>query len=90
MSGTYEQAITVFAEEGLEPHAWSNGPSFQYGAHRHDYHKVLICVEGSITFHTADADILLGPGDRLDLAAGIEHSASVGPGGVTCLEAARS
>jgi hypothetical protein len=27
------------------------------------------------------------PGDRLDLPAGVRHSAIVGPQGVTCLEA---
>jgi hypothetical protein len=30
-----------------------------------------------------------GPGDRLDLAPGTAHAATVGQGGVTCVEAAR-
>ncbi len=78
-----------FAAEGLEPHSWSNGPGYRYGAHTHAYHKVLYCVSGSITFHTAAGDEHLQAGDRLDLPPGTEHAATVGPDGVTCLEAAR-
>jgi hypothetical protein len=32
--------------------------------------------------------VTLVPGDRLDLPAGVGHSATVGPDGVECLEAA--
>jgi quercetin dioxygenase-like cupin family protein len=81
-------AAAALAAEDLAPQRWSNGPGDTYPAHRHGYRKVLFCVSGSITFHTAEADRELLPGDRLDLPAGVEHSATVGPGGVTCLEAA--
>ena len=60
-------AEATFAEEGLQPHTWSNEPGYAYGAHEHDYHKVLFCVEGSIVFHTAEGDFDLGAGDRLDI-----------------------
>ncbi|MDQ7030941.1 MAG: hypothetical protein Q9O62_14800 [Ardenticatenia bacterium] len=48
-------------------------------------------VRGSITFHLPESgeDLTLGPGDRLDLPAGIRHAATVGPEGVVCLEAHR-
>lgn len=82
-------ATAVFAREGLSPHTWANEPGFVYGAHDHNHHKVLFCVAGSIVFHTPDGDIALGPGDRLDLPPGTTHSATVGPDGVTCMEAAR-
>jgi quercetin dioxygenase-like cupin family protein len=81
--------LAVFRAEGLEPHSWSNGPGYRYGEHEHPYHKVLFCLEGSITFHTQDGDLLLKPGDRFDLPPHTRHAATVGPGGVTCLEAAR-
>ncbi len=81
--------LAAFAAEGLEPHTWSNGPGFRYGEHEHAYHKVLYCVAGSITFHTAAGDTTLTPGDRLDLPPRTAHRATVGPEGVTCLEAAR-
>ena len=83
------RAETAFREEGLTAETWSNQPGFVYGEHDHPYHKVLFCVEGSITFHTPNGDVELGPGDRLELPPATSHSATVGPGGVTCMEAAR-
>lgn len=83
-------AEAAFQGEGLSPHTWSNELGYRYGEHEHDYHKVLFCIEGSITFHTASGDIELGPGDRLDLPPRTRHSATVGESGVTCMEAAAS
>lgn len=68
---------------------WSNGPDDRYGWHEHEYHKVLYCASGSIVFHTREREVALAPGDGLDLPPGTEHAATVGPEGVTCVEAAR-
>ncbi|MDQ6615380.1 MAG: AraC family ligand binding domain-containing protein [Actinomycetota bacterium] len=76
-------------QEGMTPQAWGNGPGQRYGWHRHDYHKVLYCVSGSIVFHTPDGDVELHPGDRLDLKPGTDHAATVGSGGVECVEGAQ-
>jgi mannose-6-phosphate isomerase-like protein (cupin superfamily) len=85
-----EDAVARFREEGCSgPRFWGNGPGDRYGRHSHDYHKVLFCLEGSITFHTADGDVELEPGDRLDLEPGVEHAATVGTRGVSCVEATR-
>jgi quercetin dioxygenase-like cupin family protein len=65
---------------------WSNGPGDTYGWHDHPYDKHLVCVEGSITFHTDAGDHRLAAGDTLDLPAGTRHAATVGPDGVTCEE----
>ncbi len=76
--------------EGLRPHEWGNSPGDTYAWHRHDYAKVLYCVEGSITFHLREEDdVALSPGDRLEIEAGTDHAATVGPDGVRCLEAPR-
>ncbi len=77
-------------QEGLSPHRWGNGPGERYGWHGHDYHKVLYCLSGSIVFHAAGGDFELHPGDRLEVEPGVRHAATVGPGGVQCLEAAGS
>jgi quercetin dioxygenase-like cupin family protein len=75
--------------EGLSASSWGNGPGDRYSEHRHDYDKVLVAVAGSIVFHApaSGRDFELRPGDRLDLPAGTGHAATVGPQGVTCLEA---
>jgi quercetin dioxygenase-like cupin family protein len=77
-----------YAAENLRPYFWANGPGDRYGWHAHGYTKVLYCVTGSIVFHTRDGDFALEPGDRLEVDPGTEHAATVGPGGVVCLEAA--
>jgi quercetin dioxygenase-like cupin family protein len=75
--------------DGLTASSWGNGPGDRYGAHRHDFDKVLVAATGAITFHLPELgrDVLLEEGDRLELPAGTLHAASVGPRGVTCLEA---
>jgi quercetin dioxygenase-like cupin family protein len=83
-------ASALFAGEGLTPHAWSNAPGTVYAPHHHGYHKVLVCVAGSITFHLPDGDRALVAGDRLDVPPGVVHAATVGGDGVTCWEAPRS
>lgn len=70
------------------PSWWSNGAHETYAPHQHAYHKVLYCVAGSIIFHVEGENILLEPGDRLDVEPGTQHSASVGPDGVQCGEVA--
>ncbi len=76
--------------EGLTTQSWGNGPDVAYARHAHAYDKVLCCVSGSIVFHAPGGDVALGPGDRMELPAGVEHSATVGPDGVECVEAYRS
>jgi quercetin dioxygenase-like cupin family protein len=78
-------------EEGVEPHQWSNGPGDRYGAHRHDYEKVLMCAAGSITFLVgpAGAPVELRAGEGFVLPAGTLHAAVVGPEGCVCVEGSR-
>jgi mannose-6-phosphate isomerase-like protein (cupin superfamily) len=83
-------ALAAFEEEGCSaPRFWGNGPEDRYGSHDHAFHKVLFCLSGSIVFHTDDGDIELTAGDRLDLAPGTSHGATVGPQGCGCVEASR-
>ena len=79
----------IYRQEGLSPYAWSNHPGDFYPAHSHAYNKVLVVVRGSITWILPESgqEIETFPGDRIDLPAGVQHAAQVGPLGVTCLEA---
>jgi mannose-6-phosphate isomerase-like protein (cupin superfamily) len=83
-------ALAAFEAEGCSPpRFWGNGPDDRYGRHDHGFHKVLFCLSGSIVFHTDEGDAELTAGDRLDLAPGTAHSATVGPLGCECVEASR-
>ena len=75
--------------QGIEASPWSNLPGERLERQGHDYDKVVVAVEGSITFGLIGYGVgfMLTPGERLDLPAHIEHDAIVGPKGVTCLEA---
>ena len=83
-------ALATFEAEGCSaPRAWGNGPGDRYERHDHAFHKVLFCLSGSIVFHTEYGDLELTAGDRLDLAPGTAHAATVGPEGCECVEASR-
>ncbi len=86
---TAQELLAALSREGRRPYSWSNGPGDRYPAHSHGYHKVIVVVRGSITFvlPTSERRLHLQAGDRLELPAGVVHSALVGPDGVTCLEA---
>ncbi len=51
-------------DEGLEPSSWSNEPGYRYQSHAHDYDKVLVAVEGSVTFGLVGYSTGLRPGRR--------------------------
>ena len=87
-----EQAILHHMKrEGLDAHRWKNEPGKAYEAHSHDFDKVILVMRGSITFRipATGEEVSLNPGDRLELPAGVEHEAVVGPMGVVCLEGHR-
>ncbi len=83
------RAILRLEAEQLEASSWGNGAGERYLAHRHDYDKVLVCVEGSIEFWLRELSrtARLEPGDRLDLPSNTLHEAVAGREGVRCLEA---
>lgn len=87
-SSSPEALEAELRREELAPSRWGNAPGDTYGWHAHPYAKVLVCLTGGITFHTRDSgDLDLGPGDRLEIDAGTDHAATVGPEGVECAEA---
>ena len=89
-AGGRPDALEALANEGCSnPRPWSNAPGDTYARHAHSHHKVLFCLEGSITFHVDGRDVVLEAGDRLDLEPGTEHGATAGPSGCAGIEAWR-
>ena len=88
-SDVVARAVQRLEAEHLGASSWGNGPAERYLAHRHDYDKVLVCVEGSIEFWLRELSRIarLEPGDRLDLPSNTLHEALAGRAGVRCLEA---
>lgn len=86
-----EPAERALRAAGVAPSAWRNGPGDTYAAHQHDYTKLLICAEGTITFLVGpdEAPVELGPGKGFVLPACTRHAARVGPSGCTCVEGHR-
>ncbi len=82
------EGVPTHVVDGASGYDWSDGPGDRYAAHRHDYDKALVCLAGSITFELVEAgrSVTMRAGERLDLPAGTEHAAVVGPSGVRCHE----
>jgi len=74
--------------EGLEFSSWSSMPGERFEEHVHDFDKVVVVVDGRITFGLPGYGVgfLLTPGERLDLPANVPHDALVGDKGVSCFE----
>lgn len=91
MTAIERALVERLAAEGWHASPWSNGPDDRYIAHAHGHDKVVVVASGSITFGLPATDdaVHLEVGERLDLPAGTDHDAIVGPLGVTCLEAHR-
>ena len=84
-----EELKTQLAKQDLRVYNWSSPSEAVFYSHTHGYHKILYVVSGTIKFDfpSRHKTINLHPGDRLDLPAGIRHSAMAGTEGVSCLEA---
>ena len=85
-SGNVELEDALRAE-GYDPFTWAQDGPYFYEPHHHDYVSILVCSQGSITFHVDGVDHELHPGDRLDVPAGVTHAATVPPEGVEVVEA---
>jgi hypothetical protein len=68
---------------GLDPYPWSAGAGARFSPHAHSATKRLYVVDGSIDFDGFD----LSAGEGIRITQGTVHSAVVGEGGVTCVEA---
>jgi len=71
--------------EGFRVLRWSDAPGATYEPHDHPHDESIWVVAGEIVFGVSGRDLALGPGDRLMLPRGTEHTARIGAGGATYL-----
>jgi quercetin dioxygenase-like cupin family protein len=64
-------------QEGLSPYRFDMIPGDVYGDHAHPEAEIRWVVSGRMRIRVNDEEIILEPGDRLELAADVVHSADV-------------
>ena len=64
-------------QEGLKPYRFDMVPGDVYGDHAHLDAEIRWVVSGRMRICVDHEEIILEPGDRLDLAANVVHSADV-------------
>lgn len=64
-------------QEGLRPYRFEMMPGDRYGDHAHQEAEIRWVVSGRMRISVQGEEIILEPGDRLDLAANVVHSADV-------------
>jgi quercetin dioxygenase-like cupin family protein len=71
--------------EGFEVRIWRDPADRSYAPHRHPHDESLWVVRGRIALQVEGREVLLGPGDRVELPGGILHTARCGPDGAVYL-----
>ena len=64
-------------QEGLRPYRFELVPGDVYGDHAHPEAEIRWVVSGRMRVLIDHEELILEPGDRLDLAANVVHSADV-------------
>ena len=77
--------IAQLRTDGLHVTEWTDAPGTVYEAHAHRFREVRVVLAGEITFVTGSAEVVVGPGERIDFEPGQRHAARVGALGATYL-----
>ncbi len=70
----------ILEGEGFSTYIWSDPPGTYYSTHTHPDREVRWVTRGRITIGVEGEEIILEPGDRLDLEPGIPHWAKTEEG----------
>jgi quercetin dioxygenase-like cupin family protein len=87
-----EALRSALTGEGLSVSEWTDPSGTVYPVHTHEYAEVRVVVRGKLRIGLPETgeEIVLGPGDRLDLPAGLPHWSDVnGNGPVVYLSASK-
>jgi quercetin dioxygenase-like cupin family protein len=87
---TPEQIKMIFQAEGLLPTEESLSPKTVIPDHRHPFDEIRMVVSGTLFLNISGNQMLLRPGDRIDIPANTRHSKSAeGEDGCICVVASR-
>lgn len=81
---TPQQLKMLLAAEGLEPELETLPAHSVVRDHRHPFDEVRILLEGNLIMDINGNQLLLRPGDRIDIPANTKHSKTV-HGGSSCV-----
>ncbi len=73
---TLEQAMQLLQNEGLNATLETVSPEQKTGEHRHPFDEVRLIVEGEMLYNVAGNQLLLRPGDRIEIPTNTRHSHS--------------
>jgi quercetin dioxygenase-like cupin family protein len=62
-------------------YVWEDGPNTHYPNHTHPVETAHVILSGEMTLTTPQGSATYRIGDRCDVAAGVVHSARIGPNG---------
>lgn len=87
---TPEQIKMIFEAEGLTPTEEVLSPKTVIPDHRHPFDEVRVVMSGALYMNISGNQILLRPGDRIDIPANTRHSKSTeGDEPCVCIVASR-
>jgi quercetin dioxygenase-like cupin family protein len=88
---TKEQIYMIFQAEDLNPEDEFLPSGADIENHRHPYDEVRMVVSGEILFNIAGNQMLIRPGDRLEIPSNTRHSLKVeADDGCLCVVAKRA
>lgn len=64
-------------EEGYRVSKYRYEPGTFFTEHTHALHKKDAVLAGRLRIETHDGDVVLGPGDMIEIPSGVEHTAEV-------------
>lgn len=79
-----EQVKMIFEAEGLAPAEEVFAPQTVIPDHRHPFDEIRMVIQGAMFLNISGNQLLLRPGDRIEIPANTRHSKTV-EGAETCV-----
>lgn len=77
MTPTADQIRLILAQEGLDPFEEVFAADMKIPDHRHPFAEVRVVLSGELLTNVAGNQVLLRPGDRVEIPSNTRHSYAV-------------